>query len=96
MHATCATCFFVDQPKPQPTAAATLVLGTTDLETVWRSFAMRAAQNLIPGVTAYCTTCRCITMLTNSEDPTQTLITHDTEYKQWCKMWKVVNQIKQS
>ena len=94
MHTTCAMCFFVDKPGPRATAAATLVLGTTDLASVWLSFAKRATQVVIPGVTAYCTSCRCVTMLTDSEDPTQTLVTHDLEYNQWSMMWDAVNQTK--
>ena len=73
----CSQCVFpgVEDTLPPESFQFVLCHGSATLRETWRREA-EACRNMksLPGVSAYCETCRAITWLTDNEDPQEALI----------------------
>ena len=63
-----------------PTAAFVVVFHGASLARVTERAAARAQKRVVPGATAYCTNCRCVTWLARAPALADALIEHEREH----------------
>lgn len=83
----CLSCTYPNPTDARPTAAFVTLFSHAEPEAILRKLSTRARSLLIPGLTAYCTRCRCSTILSTQATLQDALIEHELLHRSWAFEW---------